>query len=273
MTSQKSRTTGASVALAWSHAALFVVGMLLSSVAAAQASVSDSTFLDTNWTLTTFTSGNGGSVVAGQVASGGNPGAFRNVTDNLNAAPSGSQTIVLGASIYTPFTYAPATSGAIASLSYSEDAACTSGCFGNGQSTGPALLQNGNIYILSSSTVITGPGTTFVNHSLSALTAADFGLVNVTTTAIFDNTQHPNFSATGAPIQFGFFRANGTGINGGGYSLAAGIDNWQIVIAAAAPPPPTSNPAASIPTLGEWQLLLLALGVLVLGARYLRARS
>ena len=53
--------------------------------------------------------------------------------------------------------YDPGVSGAITSINYSEDAACTAGCFGQGQSTGPALLQGANIYILSSSTVVTGP--------------------------------------------------------------------------------------------------------------------
>ena len=183
-------------------AALCVSIGLIPSLVAAQ-SVSDSTFLDANWSLTQFTAGNGGSSTAAQVLSGGNPGSYRNVTDVLNAAPPGSQTIVLSTRIYTPFTYNPATAGAIASLNYSEDAACTSGCFGQGQSTGPALLQGGNLYILSSSTVITGPGAAWAPHALNGLTAADFGLVNVTPFTLFDNTQHPNFSASGAPISSG----------------------------------------------------------------------
>jgi hypothetical protein len=198
--------------------------------------VSDSTFLDANWTGTQFVAGNGGTSTGAQVLAGGNPGPYRNVTDQLNAAPAGGQTIVLSTHIYAPFTYDPAVSGAIGSLNYAEDAACTSGCFGDGQSTGPALAQGGNFYILSSSSVITGSGLAWLPHTLNALTAADFGLVNVTQFTIFDNTQHPNFSTGGAPIQFGFFRANGTSVNGGGYTLAAGIDNWQTTIVAAAPP-------------------------------------
>jgi hypothetical protein len=130
---------------------------MLSSLAAAQ-TVSDNTFLDANWSLTQFTAGNGGSSTAAQALAGGNPGAFRNVTDALNAAPAGLETIVLSTSIYTPFTYTPSVSGAIASINYSEDHACTAGCFGNGQSTGPALQQGSNLYILSSSLPITGPG-------------------------------------------------------------------------------------------------------------------
>jgi hypothetical protein len=235
--------------------------LLVPSHAAAQ-TVSDSTFLDANWTGTQFVAGNGGTSTGIQVAAGGNPGSYRNVTDALNAAPVGSQTIVLSTHIYTPFTYDPSVAGAIGSLSYAEDAACTAGCFGQGQSTGPALTQGGNLYILSSSSVITGPGLAWLPHPLNSLTAADFGLVNVTPTTLFDNTQHPNFSAGGAPIQFGFFRANGTGVNGGAYTLAAGIDNWQITLAAA----PAGGPAAGIPAVGNFELAVLAsiLGLLAL---------
>ncbi len=231
--------------------------------------VSDSTFLDANWALTQFTAGNGGSSTAAQSLTGGNPGAFRNVTDALNAAPSGLETLVLSTSIYTPFTYNPAVSGAIGSINYSEDAACTAGCFGQGQSTGPALLQGANRYILSSSQVITGPSAVWTNHSLNGLTAADFGLVNVTSSAtIFDNTQHPNFSAAGAPIQFGFFRANGT--FGEGYTLSAGIDNWQVtIIPAIVTQPPVV--VVQVPTLAGWAIAGLALFILVIGfARHSR---
>ena len=197
-------STRATARLLRGTAALWVLLALLPSYAAAQTSASDSTFLDADWVGTQFTAGNGGSSTGAQALAGGNPGPFRNVTDVLNAAPQGSETIVLSTSIYTPFTYNPSVTGAIASLNYAEDAACTAGCFGAGQSTGPALLQGGNLYILSSSSVITGPGALWLPHALSGLTAVDFGLVNVTPTTIFDNTQHPNFSATGAPIQFGF---------------------------------------------------------------------
>jgi hypothetical protein len=117
------------------------------------------------------------------------------------------------------------------------------------------------LYILSSSSVITGPGLAWSPHTLNALTATDFGLVNVTPFTLFDNTQHPNFSAGGAAIQFGFFRANGTGLNGGAYTLAAGIDNWQIALAAA----PVSS-VAGIPAVGTVELAVLAgiLGLLAL---------
>src|SRR6185436_9991320 len=103
----------------------------------------------------------------------------------------GSKSVVISTQIYNQFTYDPSVDGAIGSLDYSEDAACTAGCFGDGQSTGPALLQGGNLYILIP-VVVTGPSSTWTSHALNGLTAADFGLVNVTPTTIVDPTQHPN---------------------------------------------------------------------------------
>ena len=44
-----------------------------------------------------------------------------------------TESVIMGVSIYTPFTYNPAVSGAIGTINYREDAACTSGCFGSGQ--------------------------------------------------------------------------------------------------------------------------------------------
>ena len=258
---------GTSARFAWlaSFTPAIATIVALSSPVAAQ-TVSDSTFLDADWALTQFTTPGGGTDTAAQSLSGGNPGAFRNVTDALNAAGGPSLNgVVLSTSIYTPFTYNPGISGAISSLAYSEDAACTSGCFGQGQSTGPAVQQGSNLYIFSSSSVITGPSATWTNHPLSGLTAVDFGLVNVAAdgSSFFDNTQHPNFSGGGAPIQFGFFRANGTSLGGGAYTLTAGIDNWQITIGAAPPPPPVI--LTPVPTLSAWALAALAMVITLIG--------
>ena len=134
----RSTYTSTSVRFLPGPVAVCIFLALLPTYAAAQ-TVTDSTFLNANWIGTQFVSGNGGASTGLQVVAGGNPGPYRNVTDQLNAAPAGSQTIVLSTHIYAPFTYDPSASGAIGSLDYSEDAACTAGCFGAGQSTGCLL--------------------------------------------------------------------------------------------------------------------------------------
>jgi len=248
--------------------AIASVALMASMGATAQtAIVSDSTFLDANWTLATFFAGNPGSVTAAQNGAIGNPAPSRVVSDTVGAAPSVStESVIMGVSIYTPFTYDPAVSGAISTINYSEDAACTSGCFGSGQSTGPALRQGGNYYVYIPS-IITGPGAGFANHSASGISAANFGLVAVTTAGqLADPAVHPNFSASGLPIQFGFLRANGSSNGGSGYTLAAAIDNWQTSIFALAPP----SVATGVPTLGEMPLVALASLMVLVGLVYLR---
>jgi hypothetical protein len=229
--------------------------------AAAQPSVSDGTFPEADWSLTQFTAGGGGSSTAQQVLTFGNPDAYRLVINDLNAAPPGSRSVVLSANIYAPFTYDPSVSGAIASLDYSEDTACRGGCNGQEQFTGPAVLQGGKVYILSTSTVLTGNGPNWATRPLNGLTAADFGLVKVTPTTLFDNTRHPNFSARGAPIQFGFFRANGS--SSAGYELQTGIDNWRITLTVA-------PPRAGAPALDAFALAVLAGLLALLGTSGLR---
>jgi hypothetical protein len=225
--------------------------------ALSQTTFSDATFANADWTLTVFPGGNGGSVIATQATVGSN--FIRSVSDTVN----NFQSIILGTHIYGPFTYNPGTSGAIASLSYSENAICLSGCFGNGQSTGPAIVQGGVHYVYTGF-LITGPSTTFHPLTLSGLTAADFARVLVTGTTYFDNTQHPNFSSAGAPIQVGFFRANGALVSSG-YTLEAGIDDWQVTISPAA-----ATTAAVVPTLNPFAMGVLALLLAVAGILFLR---
>ncbi len=226
-----------------------VVGLPVAALA--QASVSDTTFADANWSLTVFQGGGGGVVTAGQTTVGSD--FIRSVSDALN-----NNSILSSASIYTPFTYNPGASGQITSLSYSENAICLNGCFGQGQSTGPALSQGGVLYAYNGS-LITGPSTSFHNLSLSGLTSADFArLINSASPTVFlDNTQHPDFSGSGAPIQFGFLRANSAT---GPYTLVAGINDWAITINAAPSTVPTLNPFA----MGGLVMLLAVAGVLFL---------
>ncbi len=263
-------TSASASATARRAALVCIAGALLCWQSLALAvTVSDSTFADVDWTLAVFSSGSGGNVTGAQVASGGNPGSYRSVTDTLTGG--GVVSVVVGVNIYQPFTYSPSTSGAINSLDWSEDAACTTTCFGSGVSAGPALLQGGNYYILCSSSVITGTSPAFANHSLSGLTAADFGLTSPGPSTGCDPSVHPNFSASGAPLKFGFLTANGTGPGGGGYSSTEGVDNWQITLQATALPPPvpvaTSQP---VPALDRFGMALLMLAIALLGFVYLR---
>lgn len=231
---------------------------------AATTVVSDSTFADADWTLTLATAGNGGTVVANQISQSGN--FLRSIVNSVNNGSPGVFSAVWSSNIYTPFSYNPAVSGAISTISYSENAICLSGCFGDGQGTGVVILQSGNFYF-SNVLLVTGPSGTFHPLSLTGLTAASFVLVSPSQAGCCDLSQHPDFSATGAPIQVGFYRDNGTTVGGGGYVLTAGIDDWQVTINSAAVA--STRP---IPTLGGWALLALA-GMLIVVAGIQRQRT
>src|SRR6185503_19247797 len=85
MTSVDTRSPSAGNRIARRTAFLCIAGTLLSWQSLAHAvTVADGTFADVDWTITSFSSGSGGTSTAAQVATGGNPGAYRNVTDTLN---------------------------------------------------------------------------------------------------------------------------------------------------------------------------------------------
>jgi hypothetical protein len=120
--------------------------------------------------------------------------------------------------------YNPRTSGAIDHVDYAEDQIEFSPPF-NGAAIGCAIfvVQDGRIFTASlSSSAFTG--LSWNRTKLSGLVAADFS------TSIPDGgTTHPDFSASGAPITFGFVRSNTNSI-AGAETTTHGIDNWSVVV-------------------------------------------
>jgi len=173
---------------------------------------SDRTFNNADWTTSYTYVGNGGTATAAQVKKGGSPGSFRQITDTVADA---SFFYVFNAN--RKAVYNPAQLGAITSINYSESNKLISG-FGQGQGTGPAILQNGKIYLTTARTLIT-PNAKWTKGSLSNLTAADFTTI--------DTGETPDFSQTAAPIQFGFYRGNSATFS---YTISAAIDNWVLKV-------------------------------------------
>jgi slime mold repeat-containing protein len=60
----------------------------------------------------------------------------------------------------------------------------------------------------------------------SLKTQAASGFLRVTADGLAP--QHPDFTAAGTPIEFGFFRGNSNGPGGGSYSIVGAIDNWRV---------------------------------------------
>lgn len=199
---------------------LALVAALVSPAMAQTTTFSDATFLDADWTITVEVLNLGGSVTGNQVASGGSPGAYRRIVNTLNsAAGQPFSNTVFGFHQRAGAVFNPATSGPISTIDYSESSIRLAAGV---QACAPALKQNGVIYY--------GPGfltpstlNVWVPTSQTGLTAAMFD-------AAAPGMQNPDFSAGGAPIQFGFARSNSTSVGGDGSSLFGGIDNWTVSV-------------------------------------------
>jgi hypothetical protein len=180
-------------------------------------SFADGTFAPPDWDISIFyVQGNGGSVTAEQMTSGGNPDACRKVTTVVHAGPPYS--MITSFHRYIPGVYDPASQGAIAWIDYREDAKMFSGG-GDGQGSGIAIRQGGNVFL---GPRFGTPDGAWTAHTILGLTESEFE----EWPAYPDH--HPDFSTSGDPIELGFYRGNSTGTSG--YTIVGGIDNWSIVV-------------------------------------------
>jgi hypothetical protein len=189
---------------------------------------SDAIFNISGWQLVTEQEGNGGNLSFHQESIGGNTDEYMHITLTVNAAPPYS--VVFGAFFRTGAVYDPQTQGEIVTLEYSEDSIMFDG-FGDGQHSGLALRQNDVIYYANfpfpGVGLIQSNQSSWTSQSFTSLRAEDFGRPN-TLGGPHTPDVHPDFSSGGAPIEFGFYRADTT--PSFKYSIIAGIDNWSVTI-------------------------------------------
>ncbi len=206
-----------------------------SSLAASAETISDTELLVTSWSVAYVASGFGGGASSVRVSSGGNPDSMRRISFAVNAAPNGStQSIIFAVHLRIGYIYNPATRGPLASFSLSEDVKRLD-AVSNPQWTGVLLRQDGVYYI--SRGADTGGFNIWLPKSAGPYAAQDF--VAIDTGDFVDGveeTVHPNFTATGSPIEVGFYRALASGIGGSVKSADFGLDNLVITITPAAPP-------------------------------------
>jgi hypothetical protein len=206
--------------------------------AMAQAIVfADGTFADEDWVVTSHTNDGGAVVEAGQVPSGGVPGAFRRITHKVGHAVPGADTaFVVSLHWNVLAVYDPARSGAVVDLCYEEDSRVLEG-YGQGQGSGLALYQDGRAY--AGGHFYTGVPPLWRHHRQEGLTA-DLFYESLPGTGQ-DLTSHPDFSASAPPITFGFFRSNSAQAP---VTISAAIDNWRVEVNCG----PTASPTAVSPT-------------------------
>ncbi len=195
--------------------------------------ISDGTFNNTDWNATKVddsTVSGDASVVATQIGTGGNPGAYRDIIHVWDVVPGGVS--VTFAHLFTPLTFDPST-GTITSLSVSFSAFCDAAPIVNAIGFGPILKQDGIYYAHSAgAAALRGNGWT------------SFNFANLTELSFFDyyntGSAHPDFSAAGSPIQLGFWSGNGgSGFTSANHTASGGVDNFQINATIAPIPEPS----------------------------------
>jgi len=202
-----------------------------SHVAAATVTISDSVFDDANWTMTLLDDrsfGGIGSLTGNQVLSGGNPGSYRAVT------MSGGGGILFGDHLFST-AYNPSTQGAITSFSFSFDTS-----FPDANQTKPpapvrfgiALFQSGKHFIRFDG------GVSSTTTAWTSFGGTDIGQNDMD--EYLNSTVHPDFSASGAPILFGFNVGFGSLIPCSSPCATGGLDNFSVTVNPPAVPEPAT---------------------------------
>jgi len=217
--------------------ALVVCG---SPVIAAAVTFSDGEFLNANWSgsIVSQTGVQPATLTAGQMTTGGNPGAFRRVEHAYGGSGSGS---ILSGHVFSSI-YDPAALGAIGSLHFEFDLNLFNGGESNGVAYGALLTQGMSVYTAGQVLKCEPEGASnpscasttlnvWTEHDLGSFTAMNFSKASGA------GPMMPDFSASGLPIQFGFYAANGTG-GPNRTSTSSGIDNWSVEITPAGVPEP-----------------------------------
>jgi len=185
----------------------------------------DGTFVPSNWSQTTITNASGaGSTSFGLTfPSGGNPTDYMRIRNNLVVSPALNGG-VFGLYLNTTAQYDPSSSGAITSIAYSEDSINFVNQGGNGQGSG-LLIQQGTQFFIQRTPILVMPFATFSNWVSQSASLSSLDLEEVDITGTIISSSHPDFSASGALMTFGFWRGNSAN---GNINTDCGIDNWCV---------------------------------------------
>ncbi|MBN1845775.1 MAG: PEP-CTERM sorting domain-containing protein [Sedimentisphaerales bacterium] len=205
-------------------AALLVLGTL---PVAAEVVFYDGDFHLSTWQTSKQFWGNGGTIETIHAMGGGNPNAYLYVEHFLQ--PAGAyDSMVYGTHINTQAVYDPSTQGAITLVDFTIDYMNIYTTAG-GMAFGLALKQDGTVYNAYRFLSWTDLG--WRTKKDLAITESDFGLlVFQDHTFSIDNSQNPDFSASGSLIEFGLFTCNShTGDDSPAFRYV-GFDNWKVTV-------------------------------------------
>lgn len=200
----------------------------------------DGEFNDTDWTITSIANDSGdGFVLSSQVSTGGDPNEYREVANYLVTGATQTRNSVMGLHILDSAIYDPLIQNGIGLIEFSIDYMNYSDVYGNGERYGPALLQDGQVFVGGPAAILLRTrefGTQeFVWQSVSSITfgEGEFFKVDTAIENLIDYSAHPDFSASASPMTFGFFtfNSNPPGLDEGFTSfMTVGYDNWEIRI-------------------------------------------
>ncbi len=188
---------------------------------------SDGIFDPINWqsALSGF-NGNSGTFASGQEFVTGNPDEYFSVYHDLADAPNNEQSGIAVLHSFTAYTYDSAAEGAIAKINLSIDTKRDD----QSQRVRFAIIQGGLIYASDNAHSFGADSlpTGWQNTAYLDVLAQDFQLRLPDFSA--DPSSHPDFSAAGEPMLFGFETSNSTGVGFGGYDTTVLYDNFSVTL-------------------------------------------
>ncbi|MDX2132357.1 MAG: hypothetical protein SFY69_09920 [Planctomycetota bacterium] len=186
---------------------------VFTSLACGSVTFSDGTFAPSTWGQELVTVGPGGTSAASQVSTG-NPGFARRVQNTVEGGGTVYAFSRFGTDQAT--RYNASTQGAILTVDFSIDHRFVEGVGGDGQAVRLGAKQGQTVY--AAGYEVTGSSGLWGTTTFTGLTAADFSAPGGGGTI--------DFSATGAPIRFGFIAVNSS--TGPTYLNTVDYDNFFV---------------------------------------------
>jgi hypothetical protein len=193
-------------------------------IRAAALTISDDTFFETQWNAGLVFDTPGISFTGSQQLGGGNPGEFRQTVHSISAI----RTSIFVSHVFSGAQYDPAVQGEIESIDFALDVRFIGGPVGTSLVSYQLLLEQANSLYTAAGAMgmAQGPGDglpgPWSSHSFTGLEADDFALLTG------PGPTHPDFSAGGMVIRFGFLTQNATSTVP--IATTSGIDNWSVTI-------------------------------------------
>lgn len=177
-----------------------------------------------SWSIIHRFGNNPGAATGGAFAGDGSPTPPSYEVVHALSSTAGSQTTILACHSGPAAIYDPRALGAIASVNWSLEYRWINGACCAGQGYALYAEQGGAVYATKTFATLEAPP--WRSHQESALTALDFE------PAPFQNSTppHPDFSNSGAPIQFGVLTSNSTAADGTGYLTRTRFDTFDVEI-------------------------------------------